>query len=204
MSNNARCVVYVISCKVTGKRYVGITTSTLEERYAMHLYCARTGQDRILYKAIRKYGEHNFTCTEICAALSWEGACLIEQLLIKEFDCKLPNGYNMTDGGEGTLGWTAPQEVKELWSKQRKGRVWTEEQNEARSAKVKAQWADPEFRRLRQQSMGNRTWTEEQKSRRSASMKGKEGRKHTPEAKAKISATRKARFAQQLAEKEQL
>ena len=204
MSSHVRCVVYVISCKVNGKRYVGITKNTVEERFASHLYCSQHGIERLLYDAMRKYGEHNFTVSEVCVALSWENACLIEKALIKEFNCKVPTGYNMTDGGEGTVGWSAPQEVRDVWSEQRKGRTWTQEQNEARSAKIKAQWADPEFRRQRQQSMSNRTWTEEQRSRKSALMKGTVGRKHTAEAKAKISATKKAQFAQQLAEKEQL
>lgn len=204
MSSDFRCVVYVISCKITGKRYVGITQATAEERFAAHIYCAQVGTERVLYDAMRKYGIHNFTVSEVCVAFSWENACLIEQALIKEFNSKVPNGYNMTDGGEGTVGWSAPQEVRDVWSKQRKGRTWTKEQNDARSARVKAQWADPEFRRKRQQSMGNRTWTDDQRAKRSAAMKGMPGRKHTPETRAKISATKQAQRALQLAEKEQM
>ena len=204
MSESNQCCVYVISCKVTGKRYVGITKNGIENRFNEHLQLANKGVKRVLYDAIRKYGKQNFTITELCIAFSWENACLIEQALIKEFNSKVPFGYNMTEGGEGTIGWVAPQEVKQLWSEQRKGRIWTEEQNEARSAKVKQQWADPEFRRMRQEAMQGRKWTDEQRAKKSASMKGMPGRKHTPETIAKIVASKKARVAQQLAEKEQL
>lgn len=204
MSDILHCVVYVISCKITGKRYVGITKNTLAERYAGHLYSAKKGSKKVLYDAIRKYGEHNFTCSEICTALTWQHACYIERLLIFDFNCKVPNGYNMTDGGEGTVGWSAPAELREVWSKQRKGRGWTEEQNAARALKVKEQWADPEFRQARQESMSNRKWTDEQRARKSEVMKGMVGRKQTEESKSKISASHKARLARQLAEKEQI
>lgn len=210
MSDNLRCAVYVISCKITGKRYVGITKKAYTERYTEHLYSARKGEIKVLYAAIRKYGEHNFVCMEICTASSWKNACFIEQLLIKEFNCITPNGYNMTAGGEGTVGWSASVEVREVWSKQRAGRVWTDEQNSARSARVKDQWADPEIRRARQESMCNRKWTDEQRANRSKSMKGKPvhknfaGVSHTAESKAKISAAVISRYAKQRAEKEQV
>ena len=110
----------------------------------------------------------------------------------------------MTDGGEGTVGWSAPPELRDVWSKQRKGREWTEEQNAARALRVKEQWADPNFRQARQEAMSNRTWTDEQRARKSEAMKGMAGRKQTAESKAKISASHKARLARQLAEKEQI
>jgi len=81
--------------------YVGQTTKTLKERrkeYEYKINCV----DFYFYRAMRKYGIDNFTwkIIKICrnkTELDWW-----EKYYIQKYKTKYPNGYNMTDGGEGT------------------------------------------------------------------------------------------------------
>ena len=90
--------IYRITCKINGKQYVGQTTRTVEERFKEH---AKT--DSFIGKAIRKYGKKNFKMEtlEECATLEELNAA--EKKWIKESNCKVPNGYNLTDGGAGVV-----------------------------------------------------------------------------------------------------
>lgn len=115
--------------------------------------------------------EHIATCP------TNEDACHIEQLLINSHRTKSPHGYNMTLGGEGAHGYEPTDEVRANWSRGRKGRVWSEDQNNARAEAVRAQWADPEFRKRRSESM-KKPKKEGFREMRSQMMTGK---KPTPE-----------------------
>ena len=44
-----------------------------------------------------------------------------EIFLIKFYDCKKPNRYNLTDGGEGTSGHIVSPEVRAILSSKHKG-----------------------------------------------------------------------------------
>lgn len=92
-------IIYLIWCKVTGKKYVGQTTRTLEERFGEHC-CANS----YIGKAIRKYGRENFICGVIktCATKAELNAC--EIFYIAVLKSRAPYGYNFTDGGEGGSG----------------------------------------------------------------------------------------------------
>jgi hypothetical protein len=72
-----------------------------------------------------------------------------------------------------------------------KGRHWSEEQNSARAAALKRQWADPEFRAARSSAMRGKKWSEQSRAAKSASMRGKPGRVWTAEQKAKLSETKR-------------
>jgi group I intron endonuclease len=55
-------LIYKVTCKTTGKVYVGQTIRTFEERKREHLKQARlnTKEFSLLHKAIRKYGKEDF------------------------------------------------------------------------------------------------------------------------------------------------
>ena len=72
-----------------------------------------------------------------------------------------------------------------------KDKVWSEEQNKARSERVKAQWSDPEFKAARSAAMRGRTWSLESRAAKSASMRGKPGRVWTAEQKEKLSVSKR-------------
>src|SRR5690348_11013008 len=110
--------IYKITCLINGKVYIGQTSIGVEERFKQHEYQHRNIRHKkyILYRAMRKHGFHNFKVEEIdCAETHVE---IIEKEIywidfFKSNHCKYPNnGYNLTDGGEGTIGYIPTTEHK--------------------------------------------------------------------------------------------
>lgn len=99
--------IYTISNKIDGKQYIGIS-SNLKRRWKDHKNA--DGWCVALHNAIKKYGENSFNFSHIADAFDWESACYIEKSLIKELNTKAPNGYNLTNGGDGTLGFKHSKE----------------------------------------------------------------------------------------------
>lgn len=90
--------IYCITCKINGKKYVGQTIKKVSYRFNEH---ARANSP--LGEAIREYGRKNFEIEVLEECYSFAELNEAEKKWIKEFDCKVPNGYNRTDGGDGLL-----------------------------------------------------------------------------------------------------
>lgn len=103
--NNSGGIVYLITNLVNGKRYVGITTRPLNQRWTSHLAQSKRHPRRPICAAIRKYGRDSFKIEQI--DVSDSSACL-KQLEIHWIACletkKSTKGYNATLGGDGTSG----------------------------------------------------------------------------------------------------
>jgi len=91
----------------TGKGYVGQTVSG-KKRWREHLCAARKGDSRPLYRAIRKYGAEAFRTVLLERVTTEKAAHLAEMLWIRELGTFVPGGYNLTLGGEGTVGRSVP------------------------------------------------------------------------------------------------
>lgn len=93
--------IYCIKNNINGKCYVGKTLKSPNERFSEHLYDAYkpTEENRPLYRAIKKYGENNFSLQtlEECAD---ELASEREIWYIKKLKT-YAHGYNATIGGDG-------------------------------------------------------------------------------------------------------
>lgn len=91
-------VIYKITNKFNGMPYIGQTTRPIEERFREH---AR--RDTFLGRTIKKYGKENFLIEiiEECETLEKLNEC--EKFWIAYFNCISPNGYNLTEGGEGSI-----------------------------------------------------------------------------------------------------
>lgn len=85
-------MIYLITNKLDGKRYIGKTTQTIEQRWYQHCKNADYGHNTYLYKAIRKYGKDNFHIQFLCEGLDKEEIRLIADIRPE---------YNMTTGGDG-------------------------------------------------------------------------------------------------------
>ena len=113
-------VIYKITNQINGKNYVGQTTRTIKKRFVEHAK-AKT----CLGNAIRKHGKKNFTIEILEECETPEQLNEREIFWIARFNCKHPNGYNLTDGGEN--GWSHTEETCEKISAANKGRKLSQE-----------------------------------------------------------------------------
>lgn len=96
--------VYLITNNINGKIYVGKhSTCNLNDGYM--------GSGKILKLAYNKYGIENFTKHILAFADTEDELNDLEMFYIKDLDAKT-KGYNLTDGGEGTLGFPSPNKGK--------------------------------------------------------------------------------------------
>ena len=135
--------VYLITNIENKKQYVGITKFSIEERFFQH-----TKRGFLLTEAIQKYGEQNFSIELVEEVESSERAYELEIFYIQKYNTKVPNGYNLTDGGDGIFGWEASEEYRQecservkLLHKEKKvgmyGKKHTEETKKKMSASSK-------------------------------------------------------------------
>lgn len=101
------CIIYCITNALNGKKYVGWTSKTLEERWKAHVKNAIVRKRKfLLSEAIRKYGAGDDVWKRevLYEVDSPEEAKLYEVRLIGELkSCPYTDGegYNMTLGGDG-------------------------------------------------------------------------------------------------------
>lgn len=86
--------VYKITNKKNKKSYIGITTRNPKKRWKEHL-----SADTYLGRAIRKYGDGNFSFKELDKASSLNELVELEKGYIKLFN-SYRNGYNQNQGGD--------------------------------------------------------------------------------------------------------
>lgn len=113
-------IIYLASNLITGKRYVGQTIKTLEERKAKHLQNSQTDLNNRFYQAIRKHGIDSFEW-EVLEEVEQKNLDEREIYWIKEFNT-LYEGYNMTIGGGTLYGHKHTEETKKKIGESLKGR----------------------------------------------------------------------------------
>ena len=171
--------IYLITNLFNLKKYVGITKFSLEERFSQHVK-----RGFLLTEAIKKYGEQKFSIELIEVVESAERAYELEIFFIKEYNAKAPNGYNLTDGGDGIFGWNITDEYREQCSSRTK-----ELHKNKKVGMYGKKHTDETRKKMSESSKGNRNClgrvlSEETKFKISESNKGK---KHTDDARKKIS-----------------
>jgi len=111
--------IYVITCRVNKKKYVGQTWLSLTKRFILHKSDAKTNRRPgciKLMRAIRKHGPDNFSIRKLSEASTQSKADKLEIFYIKKFDV-IKNGYNIREGGScGRLS----EKSKKKMSKARK------------------------------------------------------------------------------------
>jgi group I intron endonuclease len=110
--------IYLIQNIENGKVYVGKTSKTLERRWELHLKKVRGPYFNHFYNAIRKYGTGMFKIRQIDAVETEAEANQRETYWITQiFHSNRPeNGYNQTEGGEGTIGLHPSEETRQKLS----------------------------------------------------------------------------------------
>lgn len=158
-SKDNNYIVYVHTNKMNGKRYVGITHQTAEQRW-------RNGKGYkhcILFnRAIQKYGWDGFEHEVVASGLSETDAQNMEKELIGKFRTTDPDyGYNISEGGDVH---NISDEARKKMSDRMKG------ENNPCFGKI---YTDEERARISEQTRGERN--------------PNYGRKHTEEERRKIS-----------------
>jgi group I intron endonuclease len=196
-------IIYVARNRVNGKRYVGQTIKGRVHRKCDHAYSARRGSRSVFHAAIRKYGEDGFEFITIQEC--FDRACLneAERFWIRALNTVVPNGYNLTYGGEGGEDseetkkrkseafkrWVTPEMQKEWAEKAHaalRGSKWSEER---RRNQPKMVWTEERRENMRKFM---KTFVLSEEARKKISL-AKKGRGHSEEAKAKMSAAHKGR-----------
>lgn len=140
MERKNKGYIYLITCIVNGKHYVGQTRKYrynntiklgVKGRYNQHIYNAINYRDDCpkLNRAIRKYGAENFMVAQL-RSCSLDELNDLETYYIQLFNSVI-EGYNCSEGGD------YPQFSEE----QRK------KMNESISAKAKKRWSNDEYRK---------------------------------------------------------
>lgn len=101
-------IIYAVKNVINKKFYIGQTTISFNKRKWLHLFSAKNGVNTVFYKAIRKYGVENFKWLIIDICSTNKELNLKEIYYIKYYNTLIPNGYNMSEGGENRSGKNNP------------------------------------------------------------------------------------------------
>ena len=124
-------IIYKITNKITNKVYIGQTSIKLEARWKKHIYSALRNEDKyIFHKAIRKYGAACFTLEIIDYAATKDELNEKEIYWIAYYNSKTPNGYNMTNGGDGVVGCYRGEQYRQKMSNALKNHIVSDETRE--------------------------------------------------------------------------
>ena len=197
-------VVYLVICDANGKCYAGKTVGDLDGRKNRHEYDAAKGSPFPFHRALMKYGFSRFTWETIHLCDDDEELCRLEVSLIREADCKLPNGYNVTDGGDGFRGMPKSAEHRKKIGDASRGRTASEETRRKISAAMtgKSSWrlgrplTEVHKKHLSEACIG-RKLSDDAKEKLSKAFKGRvspnKGKSMSEETKLKISLAQKGR-----------
>lgn len=194
--------IYKITNLINGKVYIG------KHKYS-NINDGYFGSGKILKYAIEKYGKDNFI-KEICKDnIGCETAVdFYETLFIKKENCIIPNGYNLTLGGEGGDTFTNRSEESKELTRSRMSESRTGEKNpfygKTHSDEIKAHLKECAIKnsdKTRQRQTGKtnsfygKQHTDELKKNFSEKYKGNGnpfyGKHHTPETIAKMKETKR-------------
>jgi len=124
--------IYKISFP-NNKIYIGLTTTSIEQRHKEHKSCALGNSTYLIYKALRKHDMiETFELEQIDTADTLEELCEKEKEYIKQSNSHYieGHGYNMTYGGEGTNGYIYTEDDKKKISEAQKKRFENPEERE--------------------------------------------------------------------------
>ena len=200
--------IYKITNNINQKLYIGLTTKKRPtDRFSQHRYLAMHPQQQAgesyLHKAMRRDGINNFSF-EIIEQCDNDKLEQREQYWIAYYHTyvkdPLCNGYNLTKGGEGTIGYSRPQSQKERQQKSdtmKQYYINHPEKREAAKQRTSLLWQDEEYRKKVTES--NKKFYAEHSDMFKGENNPMYGKHHTEEALAKIrahAATRKLKIAQ--------
>ena len=186
-------IIYKITNQINGKIYIGKTIDILDNRWRSHQRYAMNVQNQTrLARAMRKHGLENFTIEQIDQSEDHDQLLNLEKKYIAESNSMDPKvGYNMTEGGEGTLGHKHTEEWKQMMRERNSGEnnpmfgvtgedhpLYGRERSEKDKQAIREGWAQSDYERTEEhinnwrESRKDWSQTEETKKQISESLKG--------------------------------
>ena len=115
-------IIYCFTNNINGKKYIGQSISKGNARYNNHKSSYKNPDDceyeSPLHRAFRKHGFENFTYEILAQDI--ESIDLLNQLeiqYIQQYNCQIPNGYNIEPGGKNCAKpKTIEHRKKEVWA----------------------------------------------------------------------------------------
>ena len=143
--------IYRIVNNLNGKVYIGYD-SKWPNRKKGHIYHTKD-RNQYIYQSLRKYGIENFTWDPIYQSKDGKH-CLnvMEFYFIKEYD-SFNSGYNLTLGGEGTLGRPTKDITRSKISQALKNKPKSKEHIQKMSETRKGKKQSPETIKKRSDAM---------------------------------------------------
>lgn len=137
-------LIYKETNRINLKVYIGLTTKTLQKRHEGHI---KESLDPVkctsyFHKAMKKYGVENFTVEVIETCQTKEELYEREKFWIKFYKSNDPKfGYNMTAGGEGSIGRVFSAETIEKIRKGVTGKTaWNKNKTKETDPRIKSSW----------------------------------------------------------------
>lgn len=112
--------IYLRTNKINGKQYVGQTVDMKRRDYQWYNVKAFYA-GKIINSARKKYGIENFKTDILRECQTQDELNEWEIYYIKKLGTKIPNGYNLTDGGDGISGYEMTEEHKRRIGEAHKG-----------------------------------------------------------------------------------
>lgn len=175
-------IIYRIKFK-NGKSYIGQTSNTLEWRKNFHFCHARLYKKTKIQRALNKYNSDEIEWEILEDGIDCENELnKLEKEYIVKFD-SLKNGYNLTEGGEGTRGYKWSEESKKRLSNSKKGITHSDETRRKMSESKKGTTSPNKGKFGKKSSMYGKTHSQETKDKmsKSAEIRCKEFKAYNPE-----------------------
>lgn len=167
-------IIYQVTNKVNGKRYIGKTSRTVSVRWKDHVESSVGGSQYYFHKAIRKHGTNSFEIKELETVSDEDVANYREIFWIAALQTYRPDrGYNQTFGGEGRV-FTQSLEARAKISAAGRGKIITEEQKQKISASLTGRPGPFRGKKLSAshiESLRKKVFTKEHRDRLSAAAK---------------------------------
>jgi group I intron endonuclease len=175
--------IYLITNDANEKGYIGLHGGgDVQHRLKEHRDFARAGYRSALFNAIRKHGPGKFHITAL-----WSGHVApvklkqLERYFISSLRTKTPDGYNLTNGGDGTFGYRHTEEERKRRSEKMRQQIASgniSNRGKKRTPEIRQKiaaiktgmkykpWSEQAHRNLSMARMGNKNqrkkWTAEE------------------------------------------
>lgn len=115
--------IYCFTNKVNGKKYIGQTICDDNTRYNQHHSNYKNEKSEEynskIHQGFREFGFDNFSYEILAKDIqSQELLDELERYYIVQYDSRVPNGYNVKEGGQnGSYYWSEESKEKMVWKK---------------------------------------------------------------------------------------